>query len=294
MDRNGKFITGLNGLGEAYDGQDEAEIELAFQVQRGEPGDLSLLTALVERYAADVSRLASALLTQPGFPLPVDSDTQTVVLRTFSNAIRHTDRFRGKTSLRNWLLSITIRQIAQYQRESRKRGLLRQSEEEISPAESNPATWESFDDLPEKLRITLILRYLCGLEVDDIKETLGARSKQAHGWLVAGRRMLMLEPPTSHRSDELEEYVDGLLADNLTQRNELESHLPACQTCDAFLVHLRALDQQLREGLQQRWQLPALTSQDFERLAQMVIESLQAQQKWRLSAIPLNQVCLAP
>ena len=287
MDRNGKFTNGLNGLGEAYNGQDEAEVELAFQVHRAEPGDLSLLNSLVECYAAEVSRLAGALLTLSGYPLSLESATQTVVIRTFAYAIRHTDRFRGKASLRNWLLSITIRQTTQYQREKGRRGLDGQGDE---PFEENIATnWEHIDGLPEKLHLVLILRYACALTVEDIGETLGVKLKQVHGWLVSGRRKLMPELATSHRSDELEAYVDGLLADDLAKRDELESHLPECEACDTFLARLRDIDQKLKNELQERWVLPVLTSSDFERVVQMIHESLPAQPTWRLPAIPLKQ-----
>jgi WD40 repeat protein/LysM repeat protein len=212
-----------------------------------------------------------------------------VVAAAFNDALRHLDRFRGEVSLRGWIFRITIQQTARYKRKWRRR-LLDPIQADDPLSSMAAGYWASFDDLPEKYRLVLILSAVFGLTIDDLAAILHLRAKHAHRLLVTARKRLMLKPHPSHRAGQIESYLDGLLTNEAGARDALESHLPECQTCDAYLRQLRALDQQLKDGLQQRWPPRLLSTIESEQLVESIAAELSHQPAGHLPRISLRKL----
>ena len=294
MDTNHQATNGKSNLGEAYIRQDEAEIELALQVQHAEPGDAGLLALLTERYFGEVFRLAQILLTHAGGKLPTESDVLQVILQTFTFVSLHPHRFHGKISLRNWLLRITIRQALKARR-VKGRSPATVTQEDTAPVsdENREGFWTRFDHLSEKQRLILSLRYACNMQVADLADMLQMRLKNAHTILITARHELMGGVPAAHRADQLDAYLDALLAAEPFARDELESHLQKCHECEAYLAHMRAFEKQLRQETQQRWPALSWTSHEVEQFVKNVVAQLPERRARRVRRTSVRKVASA-
>jgi RNA polymerase sigma-70 factor (ECF subfamily) len=92
-------------------GDDQTDLEL---VGRWKGGDQRAATRLVERHAASLARFAVSL--------GVRHDVEDVVQETFVRAFGSMDGFRGDSSLRTWLFTITRRLVLDQRRSERRRG----------------------------------------------------------------------------------------------------------------------------------------------------------------------------
>jgi len=152
--------------------------ELAL-VERFRRGDDSAFDRIVEQYSADIAALANRLLGWPG-------DVDDVVQEVFVAAFLGLKRFRGECRLQTWLFTITVNKC----RRHRFRWLRRFRPVAIEDAASVESRDRSGDEaamdqetfarvrravqtLPQKYREVVALRYLQGLEADEICELLG-------------------------------------------------------------------------------------------------------------------------
>ena len=83
-------------------------------VARWKAGDQAAATALVSRHASAVARFASSLGGR--------EDVDELVQDTFVRAFGSLDGFRGDSSLRTWLFTITRRLLLDRRRSARRRG----------------------------------------------------------------------------------------------------------------------------------------------------------------------------
>jgi RNA polymerase sigma factor (sigma-70 family) len=148
-------------------------------VERFRRGEDSAFDRIVERHAAGVAALANRLLGWPG-------DVDDVVQDVFVAAFVGLKRFRGACRLRTWLFTITVNKCRSHR--LRRRWRLRRAALEDAEAVAGPgrAGDEAAMDeeafarvrrvvatLPRKYREVVALRYLQGLETDEICELLG-------------------------------------------------------------------------------------------------------------------------
>ncbi len=158
-------------------------------------GDSLAIERLVQTYQQDVCRLALSILEDAD---DADDATQEV----FVAALRALDSFRGESSLKTWLFSITVNVCRNRLQRAQSRGRLRQvlqslflqnqahPESDAIQRESDSALWRAVHALGEKHRIPVILRYYHDLPVAEIAEMLGMPVGTIHSRLNHARDKL--------------------------------------------------------------------------------------------------------
>lgn len=147
--------------------------ELAL-VERFRRGDDSAFDRIVAQHSAEIAALANRLLGWPG-------EVDDVVQEVFVAAWIGLRKFRGESSLRTWLFTITVNKCRS--RRVRRRHCLRVATLEAAEAvesrgrgaDSAAMDQETFarvrravQMLPPKYREIMVLKYLEGLETDEI------------------------------------------------------------------------------------------------------------------------------
>jgi len=169
--------------------------ELAL-VERFRRGDDSAFEEIVAQHAAAVAALANRLLAWPG-------DVDDVVQEVFVAAFLGLKKFRGESSLRTWLFTITVNKCRSF-RFRRLRRLHCVAVEEAATLESQDRSGEvvaldqetlarvrrAIQTLPQKYREIVVLRYLQGLEVSEIRELLGITENATQVRLNRARKRL--------------------------------------------------------------------------------------------------------
>ena len=158
-------------------------------------GDSLAIERLVQTHQQDVYRLALSILDDPD---EADDATQEV----FVAALRSLDSFRGDSSLKTWLFSITINLCRSRLQRGKSRARLRQilqslfwreqarPESEAIQHETDSDLWQVVHALDEKHRIPVILRYYHDLPVAEIAEMLHIPVGTVHSRLNHARERL--------------------------------------------------------------------------------------------------------
>ena len=158
-------------------------------------GDTLAIERLVQTHQQDVYRLALSILDDPD---EADDATQEV----FVAALRSLDSFRGDSSLKTWLFSITINLCRSRLQRGKSRARLRQilqslfwreqarPESEAIQHETDSDLWQVVHALDEKHRIPVILRYYRDLPVAEIAEMLHIPVGTVHSRLNHARERL--------------------------------------------------------------------------------------------------------
>jgi RNA polymerase sigma factor (sigma-70 family) len=148
-------------------------------VDRFRQGDDAAFDRIVEQCAAEVAALANRLLGWPG-------DVDDVVQEVFVAAWIGLKKFRGECRLRTWLFTITVNKCRRHRLgrrrhlrlvamsaaetvESRDRG----GDRAAMDQETFARVRRAIQRLPQKYREIIALRYLQGLEAEEICELLG-------------------------------------------------------------------------------------------------------------------------
>ena len=142
-------------------------------------GDDSAFERIVQENRTEVAALANRLLGWPG-------DVEDVVQNIFLAAFVGLKKFRGRSSLKTWLFTITINECRNYRyRQMLRLRLFSRARERVShssaPAADGTATKrETFEQvrravggLPAKYREPVVLKYLQQLASDEIARILG-------------------------------------------------------------------------------------------------------------------------
>lgn len=165
-------------------------------VERFRRGDDSAFDRIVEQHAAEVAALANRLLGWPG-------DVDDIVQEVFVAALVGLKRFRGASSLRTWLFTITINKCRRHRFrlfrrlrtvtlekadvvESRDRG----GDKAAMDQEVFAGVRRAVQTLPQKYREVLALKYLQGLEAEEICELLGITANVLQVRLNRARKRL--------------------------------------------------------------------------------------------------------
>ena len=158
-------------------------------------GDSLAIERLVQTHQQDVYRLALSILDDPE---EADDATQEVFLA----ALRSLDSFRGDSSLKTWLFSITINLCRSRLQKGKSRERLSQvlqsvfrreqtrPESEAIQHEADSELWRAVHALDEKHRIPVILRYYHDLPIAEIAEMLGIPVGTVHSRLNHARERL--------------------------------------------------------------------------------------------------------
>lgn len=177
----------LSALSTHSDNADDARL-----VEQFKCGDGSAFDRIVSEHAADVQALAGRLL---GW----DGDVEDVVQEVFLAAFVGLKRFKGASSLRTWLYSITINKCRshRHRRRVRLRVFSGPNKDEADSAASESMTKDDFDrvraavrSLPVKYREVVVLKYLQELSTEKIREILGVSDNVVYVRLNRARAML--------------------------------------------------------------------------------------------------------
>ena len=161
-------------------------------------GDSSAIEHFVQTYQQDVYRLALSILDD-------STEAEEATQDSLLSALRSLDSFRGVSSLKTWLYSITVNICrTRLQRYKRRAGLIetlggilqihktRQAgiEDHAIQNESEEALWQAIHRIDEKHRIPIVLRYYHDLSVPEIANILQIPEGTVHSRLNTARRQL--------------------------------------------------------------------------------------------------------
>lgn len=161
-------------------------------------GDSSAIEHFVQTYQQDVYHLALSILDDS---IEAEDATQETLL----TALRALDSFRGISSLKTWLYSITVNICRTRLQHHRRRerlteilgGFIRilgtrmpSVEEDAIQRESDEALWYVIHSMDEKHRIPIVLRYYHELSVTEIANILQIPEGTVHSRLNTARRQL--------------------------------------------------------------------------------------------------------
>ena len=169
--------------------------ELAL-VERFRRGDDSAFDRIVEQHSAEVAALANRLLGWPG-------DVDDVVQEVFVAAFVGLKKFRGECRLRTWLFTITVNKCRSHRfrwlrrfrlAATEKAGAVesygRSGDELVMDQETFARVRRAVQTLPQKYREIVALRYMQGLEVNEICELLGITANAMQVRLNRARKRL--------------------------------------------------------------------------------------------------------
>ena len=190
------FLSDSYSEGSLFQQPADPDLALAYRLQNGQADDPLMLEAIVERYAAEITRLAYALLDnrreKPAAELVCE-----LVEGTFHRAMTDLSSFWGQSSVRLWLLDILVEQArylasAPFSKVRRAIWVAHSDSVEklwFTPQSFSPENeeesrlWARFGTLSDKRRISLFLRHLCSLEISEIAQILKTRPAQIEKYL---------------------------------------------------------------------------------------------------------------
>ena len=170
------------------------------EVRRFQQGDLEAFSQLFNRYQDKVYDLACVILRD-------EPAAQDVVQETFLTVFQKGHRFRGDSSFETWLLAIAINQCRSRLRKQKMKRFV--PLDKLNPVNwlkgtgryGNPLTlieektqrenlWRLVDELPDRLRLPLILRYRSGLTCEEIATVLKKKRSTIYQALHEARNEL--------------------------------------------------------------------------------------------------------
>lgn len=169
-------------------------------VDRCQEGQLDAFTTLFSHFKSEIYDLAYTILRD-------DGGAEDVVQDTFLAVFQKIDGFRGDSSFKTWLTAIAVNECRMRLRKRKVRQLL--SFEQLSPRwlsrlsgqqqdvvdevhrrRQRHGVWDTVDQLDERLRLPIILRYRYDLSCSDIATILNLRTSTIYQQLHEGRRRL--------------------------------------------------------------------------------------------------------
>lgn len=166
-------------------------------LQRSQADDPVVIEALVSQYHPLIYRLALSILDDP-------DEAEDAAQEAFIAATMNLERYRGESSLKTWLYAIALNTCRGHLRKRKARQTMRKTWNAVQTLVSRPPTpeesalrneadtrlWEAVDELGEKHRLPVILRYVHSLSVPEIAQILGINEGTAHSRLHYARRKL--------------------------------------------------------------------------------------------------------
>ena len=161
-------------------------------------GNEDAIERLVREYEAGVFRLALSILGDP-------AEANEVMQETFLSALRALPSYQEKRTFKAWLYAIAVNHSRSNLRKRKVIERLRSTltaifradvEKQDSPEqaviqnEKEAALWRSLNQLDDRHRIVIILRYFHELPVGEISEILSIREGTVHSRLHTARATL--------------------------------------------------------------------------------------------------------
>lgn len=161
-------------------------------------GDETAITQLVEEYQLDVFRLALSILNDPGEANEVAQDT-------FIAALKSLKSLRESSTLKAWLYTIALNISRSRLRKRKALERLQHTltslfkvqfqsspnpEDAVIDDEEDAIVWQAIENLGEKHRIPIVLRYYHEMSVAEIAEIMNLKVGTVHSRLSIGREKL--------------------------------------------------------------------------------------------------------
>jgi RNA polymerase sigma-70 factor, ECF subfamily len=161
-------------------------------------GDEQAVEMLVHHYETDVFRLALSILGEP-------NEANDATQETFIAALKSLRMYQERTSFTAWLFTIAVNTSRSH---LRKRKVLERltraltsifqvdSQKQVLPEdmliqnEAEAAIWNSLNQLDEKHRMAIVLRYFHDLSISEISEILSVNEGTIHSRLHTAREKL--------------------------------------------------------------------------------------------------------
>ncbi len=272
---------------------DPAAIEFAYWLQNSSPNDPAVLERLVNRYAGELYRWVEILFYYQKLAQPSQAEIFDILKMVFRTAIDTVDQFNGKENVSDWLFAIGY-QIVRGRKLKlveiwNSQGLKQGSDQDEPSQKPWPTDQFNLKRLPEKVRSTLILRYLFELGLPDIAAIINTQVTSVHHQLIKGRKSLLAKSARSHLNLKFQAFVDGLLMDDPHELDMLNRHLAECETCAQALLQIETLENNLTDDLKKRWVTPTLDNARLNALIQSVIDEMKKPNNgWKIK-FPIRQ-----
>src|SRR5512138_3203260 len=161
-------------------------------------GDEYAIEAFVRQYETSVFRLALSIVGDA-------AEANEITQETFISALKSLPTYREEKSFKAWLYTIALNQSRSHfrKRKSRERvgnilkSILRVEtqkqflpEDAIIQNEKEAVLWNSLNQLDEKFRTVVVLRYFHELSIREISEILSVNEGTIHSRLFSAREKL--------------------------------------------------------------------------------------------------------
>jgi RNA polymerase sigma-70 factor (ECF subfamily) len=161
-------------------------------------GNEAAIEMFVRQYETSVFRLALSIVGDP-------AEANEITQETFIAALRSLPSYQEKQSLKAWLYTIALNQSRSHLRKRKVLERLRttltsifriETEKQISPEETaikserEAQIWNSLNQLDERYRTVVVLRYFHELSVAEISEILSVNEGTIHSRLHSARAKL--------------------------------------------------------------------------------------------------------
>lgn len=230
-----------------------ADLEFALRLEYAKPGDPGLLEALIDRSAERLYQFGRALQYGYASRRPAKTEIRTLVGKVFLSAIRNPEGFRGQISVSGWLFGLAVdrtrgqrwlRRGRKYLRRlAHQKSVMERRRREPAAEGTNAVLLAAADRLPEMARLIFILRFQCGLEVEEIAQVLDRLPGEIEARLETVRERLL--EAGSLEQEGFERVVRGAVHARLSDD-------------DFRLVDASGLKAQAFAGLRPRRRLPQI------------------------------------
>ena len=161
-------------------------------------GDEYAIEVLVRQYETGVFRLALSIVGDA-------AEANEITQETFIAALRSLTSYQEKKSFKAWLYTIALNQSRSHLRRRKTRERLGSiltsifrvehqkqvwPEEAIIQNETEAILWNSLNQLDERFRTVVVLRYFHELPISEISEILGVNEGTIHSRLHSAREKL--------------------------------------------------------------------------------------------------------
>jgi RNA polymerase sigma-70 factor, ECF subfamily len=182
-------VNSINGMTEAHPSRLIAECIA---------GNEDAIEMLVREYETGIFRLALSILGD-------EAEANEVTQETFLSALRALPSYQEKKSLKAWLYTIALNHSRSHLRkrkilerlQSTLMGIFRvEAEKQVLPeevivqSEKEAVLWQALNQLDERHRIVVVLRYLHELPISEISEILSVHEGTIHSRLHSAREKL--------------------------------------------------------------------------------------------------------
>ena len=172
--------------------------DLLWLVSQCDAGNEDAIEMLFRQYETGVFKLALSIVDDP-------AEAGEITQETFDAALKAMPKYQDRQSFKAWLYTITVNRSRSHLRKRKTLQKLQSAlthlfhiefekqllpEEAVMQNEKEAALWRSLNQLDEKHRIVIVLRYFHELSIREISEILSIQEGTIHSRLHSAREKL--------------------------------------------------------------------------------------------------------